>query len=187
MVRDTKPKKTTSGRGVTVSDSRRKKTKRRDEENNNNNAKGNNVDHLAAESIKTRQVQSSKEGGEKIETCRLNSKTNRSFSARRKKTLTKNAQANSDKLDAETVKTRQIHLTCDEGEINNKPSGLDRNRPQSKLQLQRFEEFTRDAVTKGVKGVLEEYALHLKAHVPSEATRNAFDANPKKNRYAGNI
>uniref|UniRef100_A0AC34G5Q9 Uncharacterized protein n=1 Tax=Panagrolaimus sp. ES5 TaxID=591445 RepID=A0AC34G5Q9_9BILA len=119
--------------------------------------------------------------------------------ARRKKTITSCTKGNSDKLGAESIKTRQMHSSFEGSEtsrMNIKQSLLDRDRPQSKLQLQRFEEFTRDAVTKGVKeftrdavtkgvkGVLEEYTSNLKAYVPPGATRNAFDANSKRNRYS---
>ena len=64
-------------------------------------------------------------------------------------------------------------------------SGPERDRPISGLQKQRFEEYTRDAVAKGVKGVLDEYFTYLKPYVPPNVTRTAFDANTKRNRYGG--
>uniref|UniRef100_A0A914QQZ4 Tyrosine-protein phosphatase domain-containing protein n=1 Tax=Panagrolaimus davidi TaxID=227884 RepID=A0A914QQZ4_9BILA len=138
MGRDSKPRKSV-GRIKTISNSdkrhRKSRCKRREDE-----VKANNANNLATESVKTRQIQSSKEfgAGTGTETCR---KT----------------------LDARS---------------------LDRDRPLSRMQLQRFEEFTRDAVKLGVKGILDEYATHLKPYVPPDITRTAFDANPKKNRYS---
>uniref|UniRef100_A0AC34G6G8 Uncharacterized protein n=1 Tax=Panagrolaimus sp. ES5 TaxID=591445 RepID=A0AC34G6G8_9BILA len=51
------------------------------------------------------------------------------------------------------------------------PAALDRDRPLSRLQQQRFEEFTRDAVKKGVKGILDQYGTNLKGYVPTDITR----------------
>uniref|UniRef100_A0A914XYT6 Uncharacterized protein n=1 Tax=Panagrolaimus superbus TaxID=310955 RepID=A0A914XYT6_9BILA len=64
---------------------------------------------------------------------------------------------NSDKVAAESLKTRQMQSSKEfEGtetcrlNFKTNPAALDRDRPLSRLQLQRFEEFTRDAVTKGL-------------------------------------
>uniref|UniRef100_A0AC34PY01 Protein tyrosine phosphatase n=1 Tax=Panagrolaimus sp. JU765 TaxID=591449 RepID=A0AC34PY01_9BILA len=62
-------------------------------------------------------------------------------------------------------------------------SNLDRDKPANPQQKLCFEEFTREAVNKGVKGILEEYHSQLKPFIPAGITKKAFETNPKKNRY----
>uniref|UniRef100_A0A7E4VFW2 Protein-tyrosine phosphatase n=1 Tax=Panagrellus redivivus TaxID=6233 RepID=A0A7E4VFW2_PANRE len=111
-------------------------------------------DNLAAEAVKARMIRSSKAA------------TNNNVGQAKNRSCDEN----------ETEKTETVH--------QNVKSVVDRDRPISPLQKQRFEDFTRDAVNKGVQGILEEYQIHLKPYVPVGITKKAFDANPKKNRYA---
>jgi flagellar biosynthesis GTPase FlhF len=128
--------------GVSTSEKKKRKTQRKREDDKKDSSNNNNNPDFAAESIKARQAQSSKEiESNTPDTCRQQFKP--------------------------------LTPPCSSQQ-------LDRDKPMSLLQKQRFEEFTRDAVQKGVKGILDEYMTHLKPFVPPEMTRIAFDANPKK-------
>uniref|UniRef100_A0AC34FGV5 Uncharacterized protein n=1 Tax=Panagrolaimus sp. ES5 TaxID=591445 RepID=A0AC34FGV5_9BILA len=66
--------------------------------------------------------------------------------------------------------------------IYKKPA-LDRDKATTQLQKQQFIDFARTALSKGVKGILNEYTNELVPYTPTGITRKAFEANPKKNRY----
>uniref|UniRef100_A0A7E4ZRU5 Protein-tyrosine-phosphatase n=1 Tax=Panagrellus redivivus TaxID=6233 RepID=A0A7E4ZRU5_PANRE len=60
---------------------------------------------------------------------------------------------------------------------------LDRDKPVTPEQKACFEEFSREALNKGIQGILDEYTKELAPYIPPGMTRKAFDANPQKNRY----